>query len=292
MVIVQLVGGLGNQMFQYATGRAIAHRNSVPLKLDISEFQRYPERDYRLGFYNIVEEFVTTKDLTRLTPTRAQFVRWLIEKLKRRLLPYYTWSVIKERSLAFDPNVLKIGGNVYLIGYWQSERYFTDVARLIRNEFTLRGDPDEINRQTLEHLASVNSVSLHIRRGDYVTDPAAAKAIGFVGLDYYFRAIEYLTGIVSEPEFFVFSDDIQWAQANLRLSHPLHFVTHNGAEKDYEDLQLMSHCKHHIIANSSFSWWGAWLSDNPAKVVIAPRRWFRQFEVDIESRFPADWIVL
>ena len=293
MVIVQLIGGLGNQLFQYAAGRAIAQHCGTTLKIDVSAFEYYPLRAYRLAYFNIIEEFATLQEVQRLKPRRRQMLVWLYRWIEHFLLPSHRQPVFHEQSQAvIEPDVFKINQDVYLIGYWQSEYYFSDIADLIRREFTWKHAPDALNESMLATIEQTNSVSIHIRRGDYVTNAETNRFHGSLGIDYYENAIAFVASRVSNPHFFVFSDDMPWVKENLRLAFPATYVEHNGAAKDYEDLRLMSHCKHHIIANSSFSWWGAWLASFPEKIVVAPRKWFAQTDVDVSSRYPVGWNLL
>jgi hypothetical protein len=297
MVIVNIYGGLGNQLFQYAAGRAVAHRNKTVLKLDISAFESYSLRKYELGVFNIVAEFASAMEIARLKPkpkSLAGKVEWRIRRyFTRHLVPYYRRSVFAEQSLeSFDPNIFKARKDVYLEGYWQSERYFFDIEPIIRREFTLREEPNLANRTMLERIRQVNAVSLHVRRGDYVTNPHTNQFHGVPSLHYYAAAIDLIANQVDHPQFFVFSDDIAWVKENLTLDFPITYVDHNGSENAQEDLRLMSNCRHHIIANSSFSWWGAWLASNSDKVVVAPSAWFAAVTVDPASRYPKEWHVL
>lgn len=291
MVIVQLIGGLGNQMFQYATARAIAYRTNMPLKLDVTAFANYKLRPYRLGCFNIIENFTTETEVRRFRrPRRRQIIAFTTYEITKHLLPWRGQKIVEERRFSFDSGILRIGGGVYLAGYWQSEKYFADVAELIRQEFTLKSEPDRLNQQVLDEIEAANSVSLHIRRGDYVSNPVTNRFHGVLGLDYYSRAVNYIASRTAQPHFFVFSDDMAWAKENLRLSFPLSFIEHNGEDRDYEDLRLMSRCKHHIIANSSFSWWGAWLNANPEKIVVSPKKWFNHAPLDTKDLIPEYWV--
>ena len=290
MVIVQLKGGLGNQLFQYATGRAIAHRNNVPLKLDVSKFESYPLRKYRLDHFDTVASIASPAEVARLTGSGQRGARAKAYSLIQRYLPYYRRSVLKEKHFHFDPNILRASGKVYLVGYWQSEKYFKDIEPILWQELTVKHRPDPANQAMSRLIHQTESVSLHIRRGDYVSNPITHEYHGVCSLDYYQAAVQTLTQTVEEPHFFVFSDDMEWARQNLRLDYPITFVTHNGVEKDYEDLRLMSQCKHHIIANSAFSWWGAWLNPNPDKIVFAPRHWLDDPRFDTRDVIPESWI--
>ena len=274
MIIVRLTGGLGNQMFQYAAGKAIARRTNLPLKPDITSFGKNKFRSYRLNHFNVQEYFATEKEIRRFRkPRHRQIIAFAVYKIFEWVFPWHEQKEIRELRSSYNPDVLKIKKSAYLTGYWQSEKYFADIADIIRHEFTVKNEPDEINRRMLAKIESVNAVSLHVRRGDYITNPKTLKFHGVLGLDYYVRALDLIVKKVKEPQIFVFSDDIPWVKENLKTSLPLTFVEHNGVEQDYEDLRLMSRCKHHIIANSSFSWWGAWLNENPQKIVIAPKQW-------------------
>jgi hypothetical protein len=278
-------------MFQYATARAVAYRTNMPLKLDVTAFANYELHSYCLGCFNIIENFATETEVSRFRrPRRRQIVAFTTYEIKRHLLPWRRQKFVEERGLSFDPGILRIGGGVYLAGYWQSEKYFADVAELIRQEFTLKSGPDKLNRQVLDEIEAANSVSLHIRRGDYISDPVTNQVHGVLGLDYYSRAVNYIASKTAQPHFFVFSDDIAWAKENLRLPFPLSFVEHNGQDKECEDLRLMCHCKHHITANSSFSWWGAWLNANPDKIVISPEKWFNDPSLDTKDLIPEYWV--
>ena len=296
IMIVKLKGGLGNQMFQYAMARAVAYRSNLPLKLDMEYFENGGLHQYRLGHFNIIEDFATEDDIKQFKPSRKQTIAFAIYKIKEKFSPWYDWrkkTVIKERSFLFNPDILKIRGSVYLDGYWQSEKYFADISHIIRCEFTIKYEPNSANRQILKKIDDTNSVSLHVRRGDYATNPKTLQMHGVLSLDYYMNALDLISEKIKEPHIFIFSDDIFWVKKNLKSALPLYFVEHNGKGQDYEDLRLMSRCKHHIIANSSFSWWGAWLSENPHKIVIAPNQWFseeRMKKMGENDIIPKNWI--
>jgi hypothetical protein len=292
MVITRLIGGLGNQMFQYAVGRRLAHEMGVELKLDITGFQSYKLRTYSLGNLNIQENFATLEEIKALTkPTIAG--RILAKLWHRSPRPPKTY--IREKHFHFDPNILKLSDNVYLEGYWQSEKYFADIAGILRQEFTIKTPQTGKNKELGEKIATCESVSLHIRRGDYACNPHTKDVHGLCGIDYYFRCVEQISQMAKKPHFFIFSDDPKLPRDSFKESYPTTFVNHNGADEDYEDLHLMSQCKHHIIANSTFSWWGAWLNGRSDKIVFAPSQWFAKEEQasrKMTDLLPANWIVL
>lgn len=264
MIVVRLIGGLGNQFYQYAAARRLAQKLNTELKLDISGFETYKLHKYALSPFNIRENFATPDEIASLRH-------------------------VQEKSFHFDPDILNLGDNVYLDGYWQTEKYFADIADIIRYEFSVRSSQIGRDMQISQQIASCQAVSLHIRRGDYVSNPTTNQVHGTCDVDYYRKCVEQLSQTVKNPHLFIFSDDPQWAVENLKLPYPTTVIDHNGPEKNYEDMRLMSQCSHHIIANSSFSWWAAWLNPRTDKKVFAPRRWFRTNEKNIKDLIPKEW---
>jgi hypothetical protein len=296
MVVVKVTGGLGNQMFQYAAGRRLAHSLETTLKLDVSYFSSQTAlsgqdtpRSYRLGHFNIQEDFATADEIDRLTGVAGGPLRKLAIRFIRRMIGGGRSAVFREKGFAFDPSMLEIQGDVYLKGYWQSEKYFGEIAELIRHEFTMKQPFSELSATMADLISGTESVSIHIRRGDYVASRKMNRLHGVCSMEYYVGAVARITEAVHEPHFFVFSDDPEWGATNLSLKYPTTLVSHNGPLKDYEDLCLMALCKHHIIANSSFSWWGAWLSTNGDKIIFAPRKWFNDPAIDTQDVIPPTW---
>lgn len=280
MIIIKLMGGIGNQMFQYAAGRRLAIKHKTILKLDLTFLlDRTPRknstyRDYELGAFNIQENIVDPLDN-----------KILMVKQKLKLI-----NLVNELHYQFHESTLSAPDNSYLEGYWQSEKYFKDVEDLIRNEFTVKFKAEGINKKIAEEINSCEAVSLHIRRGDYASNPEINKYHGLCPLEYYQKALKKITSCIENPHIFIFSNDPEWAQKNLDFEHPFKFITNNIGDKSYEDLRLMSLCRHNIIANSSFSWWGAWLNRNPDKIVIAPRKWFNDPSINTDDLIPENWI--
>jgi len=294
MIIVKLMGGLGNQLFQYAAARRLSIHHNTPLKLDIGFFKNDLLRSYDLSHFCIQGEFASTEEIAALkwaprnSLTKFSLVYRPIHAIERN----FRRSIFYERKLRpYDPNILNTPPNVYLDGYWQSEKYFSDVEGIIGHEFTFRDVLDDRNRKVAEEISNTQSVSVHIRRGDLVSDPKN-RIFASCSQDYYYRCAAMIAERVANPHFYIFSDDSNWVKANLHLDDATTFVTHNDAAKAHEDLRLMSLCKHHIIANSSFSWWGAWLGTNPNKVVFAPNRWFNDPSFDTRDLIPSTWIKL
>jgi hypothetical protein len=292
MIIMQLVGGLGNQLFQYALGRTLSISHNVPLGLDCSAYEADTLRTYRLGYFDIKAREIDHESLDCLLRRGAKGKWACILSLLLKRLPISQHREFYEQQHNFDPRVFNMGGNLYLRGYWQTEKYFRGIASILREEIIVKSPPNAENRAVSEQINQTNSVSLHVRRGDYVANPHTQSYHGVCSLEYYQAAIETLLNHIHNPHFFIFSDDMQWVSKYLHLTHPTTYVAHNGAAEDYEDLRLMSQCKYHIIANSSFSWWGAWLSTWPDKMVIAPNRWFENSTRNTQDVLPKSWIRL
>lgn len=293
MIITKLIGGLGNQMFQYAAGRRAALFNNVDLKLDITGYENQDgitPRKYMLHIFNIKEDFVNLKEIQRLKGARGNIFIRSFSRLKNKITPYYKQPYVRQKSFQFDPNILEISDETYLDGYWVSEKYFKDIQNTIHKEFAFREKPDKKNKRIIDHLKKLESVSIHIRRGDYVSDKKTHDYHGICGMDYYKKAVQIVAQKIRKPYFFIFSDDPEWAKKNIKIKHPNKIVDYNFGKKDHEDLRLMSLCNHNIIANSSFSWWGAWLNKNPNKIVIAPKRWFADQSIDTTDLVPDSWI--
>ena len=286
MIVSRLIGGLGNQMFQYAAGRALALRRGASFRIDRRAFADYKTHAFGLDCFRAELPDAPVDQL----PGAVKESR--INRLLRPLLRSPV-RVYAEKAFTFDPAVLSLPDGTYLDGYWQSEQYFADHADAIRADFTVRHAPSAENAHWLGLIAASNSVSLHVRRGDYVTDPSAASVHGTCDLDYYRRAVEHVRSVSgAEPVAFVFSDDPDWVTANLQLPSPMHVVRNNDASTNYEDLRLMTACRHHVIANSSFSWWGAWLDPRADAITVAPRRWFVGGPHDARDLLPERWVRL
>jgi hypothetical protein len=177
----------------------------------------------------------------------------------------------------------------YLMGNWQSERYFAHISNTVRADFSFRDLLAGKNNELAEFIGKVNAVSLHVRRGDIASNPASLAVHGLCSLDYYRRAIEHVATRLTKPEFVIFSDDMNWVRENLHINYPCHYVDHNKGLESYNDMRLMSLCRHHILANSSFSWWGAWLNPKIDKIVVAPHRWCAA-DYDSSDIVPSSWI--
>lgn len=292
MIVVRMQGGLGNQFFQYACGRALSGRLRCPLWLDLSWFRRLPKaatpRAFELGRYPIRASI--------LDPDRTGGVRFYsAERLGclARIDGTWTWArPFRERSLDFDERISGVQAPRTLEGYWQSPRYFDGLRDTLWNEL----QPDVPLSEADSRVAALirqsgnQAVSVHVRRGDYLVGVHATHH-GVCEETYYSRALSHLRGEMGALRLFVFSDDPEWVQGRSDLFGDATVVSHNRGLTAFQDLRLMSMCRGHVIANSSFSWWGAWLSRASDKKVIAPLQWLRDGRA-LPDLIPRDWVRL
>jgi hypothetical protein len=291
MIIVKIHYGLGNQLFQYALARSLSLQLKVSFKLDNSFFNGIPDKDhpriYQLNHFNIIENIAGAKEINAFVKPGFLARRWL--NLTHIGLPYYKRKVVYENGLSFDNNIFQIKDNSYLFGYWQDERYFSAVQDELRKDLSFKTPPSFRNKALLQQIQETTSVCIHIRRGDYLTDQSTVTSVGICDLPYYYKAIEIIKQKVKDPTFYIFSDEMEWVKKEFKIDQHCVYVDHNSQEAAFEDLRLMSACKNHILANSSFSWWGAWLSNNKDKVVVAPKVWRKQGP---DMYLPKGWIPL
>ncbi|MBT0653028.1 alpha-1,2-fucosyltransferase [Geomobilimonas luticola] len=295
MIVVCLKGGLGNQMFQYAAARRLAHQHSTELKIDLSFLEScqsgFTHRSYELCHFSISAAIASPREVAEITGRGNTWRETMLVRFRHAtgLATLYR-NIYREPHFHFDPTVLGLPDNIYLTGYWQSERYFKDIEETIRNEFTVRHPLTGKNQELAAMIQSTNSVALHVRRGDFVSDPLTMETHGFCEPHYYQRCVGEIVARVAEPNFIVFSDDPVWTRANIHIPFPLTVIDHNLPDKGVEDLRLMSLCKHNIISNSSFSWWGAWLNANKGKIVLSPAEWLKDKRHDTADIIPDGWL--
>jgi hypothetical protein len=259
-MIIRFTGGMGNQMFQYAYGRSRSIRNGEPFKYFFVHYRGDTNRKYELGIFNI----------------KGKKINGIFPNFLVKLSNYFHFNILNIKY-----------------GYWQNPKYFSNYEDEIRKDFQFIRPLDRKNLNILKQIENTDSVSVHIRRGDYILD---IKNDGFHAVcppSYCKVAVNYIKERIENPKFFVFSDDPKWVKNNLKIDNTT-YIDWNRGDMDYKDMQLMSHCKHNIIANSSFSWWGAWLNQNPNKMVIAPKRWFnaKQAKSEVKDMIPKKWIKL
>lgn len=289
MIIVNLKGGLGNQMFQYATGKRLAVSIGATLKLDttflnkkVSECVTY--RNFELTNFHVTEDIATTVEIRE--------VKNLKNKLIRKLFPGFSGNpYVTEKHFHFDPQILQLQGSRYLEGHWVSEKYFEDITDTLREIFIPRST-NQLVQKFADRIQNTNSIAIQIRRGDYVTNAGITKVHGVLPLDYFYNGIKQIQEQIENPTFFIFSDDIQWCRENLKLSSAVYVEEElspvHARSSDY--LYLMSLCSHFIISNSTFGWWGAWLATKQNKIVIAPQHWFASSDKNTKDIYPSSWI--
>lgn len=291
-VTVFIDGGLGNQMFQYAFGRTIADRRASELYLDCTALQQSRQgvtpREYSLDSFNIRATVISN------TKNSSRIKFWILRKWPF-IANFFKFNI--EVNHNFQVNLTKDNSSIYFRGYWQSHLYFTENKHRIFNDFLPKSDLS-INANDLIKLAeSSSSVMIHVRRGDYISLKSASEYHASLNISYYKRAYENIFFHVSNPIFFIFSDDIEWCKSEFSfIKEKVHFIPPNKLAAAWEDLIVMSHCKHQIIANSSFSWWSAWLADyrfgTTERFVSAPNNWFVKETIVSSHRFPEHWLTL
>ncbi|WP_437880300.1 alpha-1,2-fucosyltransferase [Pseudomonas sp. LRF_L74] len=291
MIITNVIGGLGNQMFQYAAGRALSIRHNVPLLLDIRGFEGY-------GLHNGFElsrifagpfAIASEKDVKSL-------LEWRISPLVQKALRRPALRRFSGKHYLIEPHMHYWSGfdrapeHAYLYGYWQVPEYFSSINDVLRKEFSFKQGLKGANLDIWEKMQGCESVSIHIRRGDYISNIKASAIMAACGLDYYRGAVSHFLEKPTAPVFFIFSDDLAWVKENLKIPAQAFYIEHNTGVESYNDMRLMAGCKHNVIANSSFSWWGAWLNDNLDKIVIAPKIWFKKSSMSSKDLVPKSWL--
>jgi hypothetical protein len=301
MIIVQLQGGLGNQMFQYAAARTLSIRNNTLLKIDLSFLKKgilsenVDYRKYGINNFCIIENIISEEELNNFIRKSKFFAKlkisWLNKKTGYKLpVPKTFW----QKGHGYDPEFFLLPKNSYLIGYWQNVKFFAGSEEIIKQDFMFRNLPDQSNTVFLNRMKKCESVAIHIRRGDFKNLPV----LGTIGREYYIKAINYLTEKLYKPVFFFFSDEMKWVKENFNTINSdcsLNYVDiNNSTDREVEDMRLMSNCKHNIIGNSTFGWWGAWLNTNPGKIVIAPEKLFAEPSIDnqLQGMIPDNWMRL
>lgn len=295
MIVVNLSGGLGNQMFQYAFGKRFALEYQTDLILDINQYDSIKgtkfnldgvtNREYALNCFDLKPQLYTESHKRLLFPENNLYskVKFKLERILKRK------ALVFEQKNGFDDTIYsRICNNTYAYGHWQSPLYFENIKSILVKEFSF----NNIGETMWEYdIRQANSISVHIRRGDYVSSPSVNTVHGICSLDYYRQAIQRIEQAINGAKFYIFSDDIDWCKANITWLPNSVFVENNDGPT-HQDMYLMSICKHNIIANSTFSWWAAWLNQHKGKIVIGPQQWFRNHKASDLKIFPDEWMAI
>jgi hypothetical protein len=284
MIISELNGGLGNQLFQFAIARNLSLKLNIPFKLDVSIYNSSNNlRQYHLSVFGFKNTLADHTDISFFFPNRANGIARILQTLKKT---YYRPVVIKEQNFKFNADILGYtNNNIYLKGYWQSEKYFSDIRSTLLDDLKITVPLRKSNRVLLEKMQSKKSVALHIRRGDYL---GIQHQFPIMDAAYYQNAINKIYDN-NDYQYFIFSDDIAWCKEVFGESDSIYYSEGNS---HYVDLCLMTMCNHNIIGNSTFGWWGSWLNNNPNKKVVVPKQWFGPAlgHLDTKDMTPKEWI--
>jgi hypothetical protein len=285
-LIIRVSGGLGNQIFQYALYNALIEKG-FRVKMDL---EAYSNRKKYSVEYELKKVFGLIPKTCNRFERNKLIGSLILRKLNQKLFTtkFLQWKksnyYFEKNSYLYDPAIFRLKEHKFLVGYWQSEKYFIDIATKIKKEFSFLPPNDPKNQLCINKINNSNSISIHIRRGDYLNIP---KYLEIGTINFYRRAINYVEQIIENPLYLFFSDDINWVMANLTVKGNYILVNWNNGENNYRDMHLMSLCKHNIITISSFSWWAAWLNSNPAKIIIAPK----EISINIGSDYLSEnWI--
>lgn len=280
MITVSLQGGLGNQMFQYAAARALAEKHGTDVSLDLTWFDQIKDANTTPRVYEL-DAFELDKSVNKVHGG-------LWQRVQRKL---HALQAYQEPHFHYDSAFQELPNNTVLHGYFQSEKYFKKYRKELLNDFTWQTEASSKDKALLAKISrDTQSVSIHVRRGDYVDNKAAHAFHGLTTVEYYHLALKQLKKRVTRPNLYVFSDEPIWCKQHLTFTGPTIYISHNTQGSD--DMHLMEACQHNIIANSSFSWWGAWLNENPNKIIIAPKAWFAHKESNTKDVIPSTWLTV
>jgi hypothetical protein len=285
MITVYMNGGLGNQMFQFAAAYALSKKTKEKIILNLSNYN-INSRNFELNIFNLDKRKVL------ISYKRNILHKYIWKLVKFRLLFFFKNVFFERYNFVFDSSFFEISGNANVFGYFQSEKYFNFIRKDILSIFKFKRASDPNYLEVVKKIKASNSVSVHIRRGDYVLNKTTNAFHGVLSIAYYKKAINHIKANVYKPKLFLFTDDPEWVGKNFNFLGRFDLIDINRGDLSYRDMELMSLCKHNIIANSSFSWWGAWLNLNQDKIVIAPKKWLKDESVPLNDIIPESWLTL
>ena len=287
MIVARIEGGLGNQLFQYAFGTQLAYQHNTELVLDLSSYASKPAHGYMLDRCSIRARELKSEERQRIPGRYGEGKRSLLQALA---FAGKELTRVRERPFGFSEKYMSAPDDSYLVGYWQSERFFRDVTTNIREQFRPAVSMSSETLRIRDRMLNSSSIAIHLRRGDYITTkPMAARNLS---LDYYRECVVSQLERRPESEVYVFSNDIPWCRANLDLPRPVYFVEHTNNATAHEDLWLMTAAECLVIANSTFSWWGAYLGERQERTVFTPKSWYHPNTLDDQSINCKDWILV
>lgn len=298
-MIVELSGGLGNQMFEYAAARYVQLQNNDQMYFNLAAFARDSQREYALGHYRLDSKVKKLgKVFGNLNYFKSQYYCHIYHRInKTRGEEAFKYLAGKKLLLTFDVyKHYQINADTkgyYWKGCFQSEKYFPGIKSVLKKDFEVVEDMSDAEKCFADELKKNNSVCVHIRRGDYVTNPIDKETLDICHKDYYLKGIDYLKRKLENPVFYVFSnstEDLEWISKNYELPEDVKYVNMNNT--DYKELWFMCKCKHFIISNSTFSWWAQYLSDNDNRIVVAPDKWYRGGDQDPSDIYQDDWYLV
>lgn len=294
MIIVKVCEGLGNQLFQYAFARSIQIKRREEVLLDASNYtdERFPirrtstKRSYELDHFNVKLKKADDRMLQKykFLVRENLFARWIFTLSERRL--WMNQVIVQQDAWEYNQSYFKRKGNIYYKGWFQNPQYFSEIRQQLLKDITPK-QKIYIQSDLKQLLQADNTVAIHCRRGDY-------KYIrNCLSVDYYIRAMGYMEEKLQKPQYLFFSDEITWVKTQFGIKDNYYYMDDYGKYEDYEELMIMSKCKNIIIANSTFSWWAAWLNAYEDKIVVMPKIWaYVKGEGVIEPDFPLEWIRL
>ena len=274
-----MIGGIGNQLFQYAAARSISYLKGVPIKVDTSFYDlKTDNRFFSLHHFNTIIIKAQKEEIDKLiAKTSSSFYARILKRFRFPTRFYKKTHIIENSKKVIDKRITNCNNDAFIEGWFQNEMYFKGIRDVLLKEFTLKNDERKEFQEARNKIINCESVSIHFRRGDYLTN----KYFGPAPLDYYYRAIKYINERVILPVYYIFSDEIDWVKKNFKIEGNFHYLDSSRknlsihpTENDSQDLMLMKQCKYNIVANSTFSWWAAWLNTNPEKIIIAPKKWY------------------
>ncbi len=288
LVVVRLSGGLGNQLFQYAAGRALSVKHNVPLYIEKSFYAESPNRHYKLNSFNTCESVISKRELVATLLKRKFKLSDYFKSVKSICLE--SNFLFSENSFSYNPDFLSIDVPVVLNGYWQSEKYFEEFFSWIKNDFKVIDNSGLLNAIFIDKISTENSVAIHVRRGDYLSNKQINSIHGICSDEYYVTAYKELVEKVGEVTPYFFTDDTEDARRIIKLIGKGVLINDVCPGSDVSDFLLMTSCRHFIVANSTFSWWAAYLGSSPSKMVFAPLNWFKSTDYNTIDLIPLNWI--